>query len=182
MTDSVALHPVAQLRHYEDRFKASPRDLPGGQLEAGVLWRAIGFRIGRFHLAASMDQVREVLTDPLVSRVPGAKPWVRGLANVRGRLVTVVDTPHFLRLDRAAGGRGARALFVEMGDLSVGLLVDQVFGARQFPQTDRTEGAGDAPDTLRAYVSSRITGGTDTWYVMDIARLVADPAFLNAAA
>lgn len=51
-----------------------------------------------------MDQVREVLTDTLVSRVPGAKPWVRGLANVHGCLVTVADTPHFLRIDRAAAG------------------------------------------------------------------------------
>lgn len=182
MTDVSAVHPVAQLRQYDARFQALPRALPGGELESGVLWRAIGFRIGRFHLAASMDQVREVLTDPLVSRVPGAKPWVRGLANVRGRLVTIVDMPQFLRIERAADARGARALFVDMGDLDVGLLVDQVFGARQFPETDRAEGPGDAPDTLRAYVSSRITGGADTWYVLDIARLVADPAFLNAAA
>ena len=182
MTDSAVLHPVAQLRHYDERFKELPRSLPGGQLEAGVLWRAIGFRVGRYHLAASMEQVREVLSDPLVSRVPGAKPWVRGLANVRGRLVTIVDTPQFLRIDRAAGGRGARALFIEMGELNVGLLVDQVFGARQFPESDRVDGPGDAPDTLRAYISSRITGGTDTWYVMDISRLVADSAFLNAAA
>ena len=69
-----------------------------------------------------------------------------------------------------------------MGELNVGLLVDQVYGARQFPESDRVEGAGDAPDALRSYVTSRITTGGETWYVMDITRLVADPAFLNAAA
>jgi len=34
MTDFVALHPVAQLRHYEDRFKPLPCKLPAGQLVA----------------------------------------------------------------------------------------------------------------------------------------------------
>ena len=178
------MHPVSLLRQYDQRFAATARGLPGGQVDAGAMWRAIGFRIGAIRLAASMEQVREILTDPQVSRVPGSKPWVKGLANVRGRLVTVVDLPHFLNMDRGGLGRHtmARALFVEQGDLSVGLLVDEVFGARQFPEDDRVSELGDTADPLRPYAVGRMLSNADAWVVLDIQRVLADPNFLNAAA
>jgi twitching motility protein PilI len=173
----MSVHPVTQLRRYDEAFKTAARSLPGGQIDAGVIWRAIAFRIGDTQLAASMVQVREVLTDPLVSRVPGSKTWVRELANVRGRLVTIIDFPLFLRIER-----GARALFVESGDLSVGLLVDEVFGARQFSEDERSTDLGDTIDAMRPYVSSRIVTSGEPWTVLDIARVLSAPAFLNAAA
>ena len=180
----MSVHPVTQLRLNDERFKDNARGLPGAQIDIGVVWRAIGFRIGNVLLAASMDQVREVLTDPLVSRVPGSKTWVRGLANVRGRLVTVVDFPQFLRVQRGAATSrgGTRALLVESGDLSVGLLVDEVFGARQFAEDDRSDDLSSTFDALRPYVTSRIVTSGETWVVLDVSRVLSDPAFLNAAA
>lgn len=178
----MSIHPVTQLRRYDERFQALPRTLPAGDVNAGTYWRGIAFRIGQTQLTASMEQVSEVLTDPLVSRVPGAKPWVRGLANVRGRLVTIVDLPLFLNLERASTSRGMRALFVESGDISVGLLVDQVYGARQFVNDERHEDSGDIADALRPYVTGRMTSTTESWAVLDIGRILADPTFLSAAA
>ena len=178
----MSVHPVTQLRRYDERFQQLARALPTGAAAAGTVWRGIAFRIGNARLTSSMEQVREVLTDPLISRVPGSKPWVRGLANVRGRLVTVVDLPFFLKMERAAIARGMRALLVESGDLSVGLLVDQVYGARQFAEADRSDELHDIPDALRPYVSSRMTASEESWDVLDLSRILADPAFLNAAA
>ena len=71
---------------------------------------------------------------------------------------------------------------MESGDLSVGLLVDEVFGARQFSEDERSTDLGDTIDAMRPYVSSRIVTSGEPWTVLDIARVLSAPAFLNAAA
>ena len=51
---------------------------------------------------ASREQVREVLMLPdAVTRVPGAKRWLLGIANLRGQLLPLVDVKLLL-------GSGAR--------------------------------------------------------------------------
>ena len=64
----------------------------------------------------------------------------------------------------------------------MGLLVDQVHGARQFVNDERHEDSGDIADALRPYVSGRMTSTTESWAVLDIGRILADPTFLSAAA
>ena len=51
---------------------------------------------GETYLVAR-EETREVLTYPSqLTRVPGAKTWVKGLANVRGALLPVIDLRQFL--------------------------------------------------------------------------------------
>lgn len=145
------------------------------------MWRGIAFRLSATPLVADMQQVREVLSDLQVSRVPGARGWVRGLANVRGQLVTVVDLAGFLGLPQPVRSRGQRALFVERGDLQVALLVDEVFGVRQFP-VDGREPAADVPVALAPYVDGAVPAADERWLVADLSRLLANPSFLDAAA
>jgi twitching motility protein PilI len=65
-------------------------------------WSGIGFRIAGQWFVAPMGEVAEVLREPRSSRVPGVQPWVCGVANLRGRLLPVMDlsassawaTPH----------------------------------------------------------------------------------------
>ncbi|MBT6278035.1 MAG: hypothetical protein HOI95_28365 [Chromatiales bacterium] len=78
-------NPVELLRGYDTRLRALARPMPGGKVDQGMLWRGISFRLANENLVASMEQIVEVLTNPLVSRVPGAKPWVRGVTNVEAR-------------------------------------------------------------------------------------------------
>ncbi len=73
-------------------------------------WVGIGFRLGAERFVTSRADVREVLPIPeQVTRVPGAKPWLRGIANLRGQLLTVVDLKSFLgrRQRRLRSGRPA---------------------------------------------------------------------------
>ena len=74
-------------------------------------WVGIGFRLGAESFVTSRGDVREVLPVPeQVTRVPGAKPWLRGIANLRGQLLTVVDLKSFLGAGSANAERQARVL------------------------------------------------------------------------
>ena len=51
---------------------------------------------GELYLVAR-EETREVLGVPTaLTRVPGAKTWIKGLANVRGQLLPIIDLRQFL--------------------------------------------------------------------------------------
>ena len=95
-------------------------------------WSGIGFRIAGQWFVAPMGEVAEVLREPRGSRVPGVQPWVRGVANLRGRLLPVMDLCAFFGLGPAAAGKQRRVLVLDHEELFAGLLVDEVVGLQHF--------------------------------------------------
>ena len=58
----------------------------------------LGIQIGTENWLVDLGDVAEVMPLPLVAGVPLAHPWFKGIANVRGNLVSVTDLPAFLGL------------------------------------------------------------------------------------
>jgi len=91
--------PFALLREMERRSRSAVAGKTTGEIAEE--WVGIGFRIGQENFVANRDQVREVLMLPeTMTRVPGAKRWLLGIANLRGHLLPLVDLKMFL-----GGGR-----------------------------------------------------------------------------
>ncbi len=92
--------------------------------------RLLLFRTGGQVFAVEAGAVREILPATPSTRIPGAPAAVRGLANVRGTLVTVVDAALAIGVGAAAapGGDpgGGTLVLVEQGSHSIGLAVDDV--------------------------------------------------------
>lgn len=95
-------------------------------------WSGIGFRVDGQWFVAPMGEVAEVLHEPRSSRVPGVQPWVCGVANLRGRLLPVMDLSGFLGLGACALGKQRRVLVLDTEGLFAGLLVDEVLGLQHF--------------------------------------------------
>ena len=101
------MDPVATLRSLRDRpfellrtLDLRARAAAQGQTESGASgpeWVGIAFRMGGEAFLLAREETREVLSYPVsVTRIPGAKNWVRGLANVRGQLLPIIDLRSFL--------------------------------------------------------------------------------------
>jgi purine-binding chemotaxis protein CheW len=71
--------------------------------------------------ALPADAVREIVRLPTVTRVPGLPTFVAGLANVRGRVLCVLDLRPLLGLDQP---RGDRLVIIERDGVTAGLVVD----------------------------------------------------------
>ena len=120
-----------------------PAGLPGARVERvppEPRWVGIGFRVGEGQLVVATDDIDEVLRLPRVTRVPGAKGWLRGLANLRGNLMPVVDLHAFLSGEFTEPTRATRVLCVEIDEGAVvGLQVDEVLGLKQFLSTQHED-------------------------------------------
>jgi chemotaxis signal transduction protein len=58
--------------------------------------RVVVCRVGSERFAIPVSAVREVVATPPRARIPGVSPAVRGIANVRGSLITTLSGPALL--------------------------------------------------------------------------------------
>ncbi|WP_060480740.1 chemotaxis protein CheW [Pseudomonas sp. NBRC 111119] len=144
-------------------------------------WSGIGFRIAGQWFVAPMGEVAEVLREPRSSRVPGVQPWVCGVANLRGRLLPVMDLGRFLGLGHATAGKQRRVLVLDHEDLFAGLLVDEVLGLQHFA-LDSLQLAPPFPlaETAAPFVQGHFHRARD-WAIFSPFALAQAPGFLDVA-
>lgn len=147
-------------------------------------WAGVGFRIAAQNFVADMAQVGEVLTPPSLTAVPGVKPWVLGVANIRGRLAPIIDLQLFFGLEKDINLRARRVITVDIGDTFVGVVVDQVYGMKHFAVSahDPDFAAADIAPVVFQHISGAYADGVDVWPLFDLAGLVHHDSFLNVAA
>lgn len=173
--------PFDVLADYERRSLAHVPGLPE-QLDAPGLWRGVGYRIGRHRLASGFDEVLEILPMPQVTPVPGAQPWMLGLANVRGNLLPIVDLKQFLEGERTVIFEGQRILLVRQPGGNVAVLIDELFGQRSFNESHITDAAPIADGRYSHFVDRAYEVDQTPWGVFSLDRLSRTPEFRQAAA
>lgn len=144
-------------------------------------WTGVGFSLLGCRLVASMGEVTEILTIPPLTRLPRVQAWVRGVANVRGRLMPVIGLTEWFGERASPNWRSHRALVVETGDVYCGLIVDEVYGLKHLAADARGAAPANLPAALAPFVDGGFSSGDGDWGVFEAARLVTDPRFLDAA-
>lgn len=156
------------------------RGLPA-QVDIKPHWSGIGFKLLGRRFVAPMGEVSEMLEVPGYTRLPGVQPWVRGVANVRGRLLPLCDLAVFLGDRIHSPRKQQRVLILEDEDLYTGLLVDQVFGMQHFPVDSFDSSPSLDQLSVAAYVDGCYRQQAQEWLVFSPLRLAQDANFLNAA-
>jgi twitching motility protein PilI len=120
----------------------------------------------------------EVIPVPAITPVPLTRPWFKGVANVRGNLVSVVDFGAFLGAGAVAPGEQARLLLLnERLRMGCGLLVERSLGLYHPEQLQARAAA--APPWIRGEYDD--AQGAH-WRELDLPQLAQDPEFLGVGA
>jgi twitching motility protein PilI len=177
---ALAQQPFALLLELERRARAALSATDAGA-DSSEEWVGIAFRLGTENFIANRADVREVMPLPdSMTRVPGAKPWLRGVTNVRGQLLTIVDLRAFLGSGSASSDRRGRVLVLASRDVPTGLIVDQVFGFRRFAAEEFDEQAPAPMLRCEQYLAGAYRRGAEVWPKFDFFALLEDENFLNA--
>ncbi len=179
--DARFVQPFDLLLDYERRSLAHQPGRPE-LVEAPGYWRGVGFRVGRYRLIGGFGEVVEILSLPAITPVPGAQPWMLGLANVRGSLYGVADLKQFLEGERSAVNEGQRCLLIRQPGGNVILLVDEVYGQRSFNDSQMVERPKSLEGRYAAVITHAYQASDTTWCVLDIPLLSRTPEFRQAAA
>ena len=170
--------PYELLKLLDARFRKNSTGLPVAS-DISEDWLGIGFAINDLPLLAKMEDVSEILPMPATIRVPGVKPWVLGLANIRGNLMPVLDMNSYLYGKSSKIRKESRILIINSQALVAGLLVDEVFGLRRFkPEEHRQEVTPDT-GTLGDYLSGIFVDQVRSWNVFSVDKLTRTEQFLR---
>lgn len=173
--------PFSVLTDIAKRSRSLSRGLPA-QEEAIELWNGIGFILHGQRYVAPMGEVVEILHIPRHTQVPGVKSFMLGAANVRGRLLPLIDLAAFMGLPRVARShRDRRVLVVEQDDIFSGLIVDSVLGMQYFAVDSFIEDPTEEKEALRPFLRGGYVRNEELWKVFSMVELVEDERFLDVA-
>lgn len=131
------------------------------------------FALDREEFGIPVTQVREVIRVSDITRVPQAPAHVRGVANLRGRILAVVELRSRLGLPTAELTPRSRVVVVEVRGRVLGLLVDAVSQVTKVPEASVVP----APDEVVSADADYLTG-VARWQSRLIILLDLDKALL----
>lgn len=109
--------------------------------------RVLVVRVGDAEYGIPVQQVRGVVRGERVTRVPGSPPMLRGIINVRGAVVTVLELSILLGTERAV--TSTSVVLIENGTRLIGLAVDVVRDVR----AQDSAGIANSAETLGSIVA-----------------------------
>ena len=173
--DALALLWAIDRRSRENAFGLPER------VETEPTWEAVGFRLGGVNFLSSMEEVTELLSPPRLTAVPGAQDWVKGIANVRGNLLPVMDLAGFLGFSAVRMGRRTRVLVVRSGALAAGLLVDEVLGIMHLREEERSAEAVHIGGRAAKFLRGAYRQDGKLWGVFTMQGVLESAEFIEVA-
>ncbi|MCB1616215.1 MAG: purine-binding chemotaxis protein CheW [Pseudomonadales bacterium] len=173
----------AALRELSRLSRQSAAGLPA-QVDVKPYWSGIGFTLFGKKFVAPMGEVSETLEVPPFTHLPGVKGWVKGVANVRGRLLPITDLAEYFGGKLESGRRSQRVLVLEQGEIYSGLMVDGVYGIQRFPVDEYAPVVrGVDQEALKPYLQGTFLDEStaEPWIVFSPWMLTKDEAFFQAA-
>lgn len=171
--------PYGLLRDLEIRSRNSGALLPKRE-DKQPTFTGIAFRLGEFILISPLGEIQEILETPVVTFVPHAKRWIRGVANVRGRLLPINDLRLYVGMAQANVATQNRLLIVNRGSITAGLIVDGVIGQRHFFDDERVPTPSLQDHPLAVYLRGRTYRKEgEYWLEIDLQKLISTSQFLQ---
>jgi twitching motility protein PilI len=137
-------------------------------------------------LLLPLAQAGEIFPLRSLLKLPHAKPWMTGVAQLRGDLYTVVDLAAFLGLRAPKSANDPSALegqLVMMApalQVNAALRVDRLAGLRSEEQLEREADPAEGAGTRPAFAGGRWKDAQGvSWQEIDLGALAVDGAFLD---
>lgn len=131
-------------------------------------WMGLGFRLHENLFVVPLEEVLELMHVPHTTHLPGVKNWIAGVANVRGRLMTLIDFGLFFGQRSKRSKAQARIFVVEGEDMYYGLIVDESMGMQHFSSDSRSDEVKGVDEKYLPYVHYSFHAAGLQWPVMSL--------------
>jgi purine-binding chemotaxis protein CheW len=139
----------------------------------------VTFRLDDETYGINVMQVQEVLRYSEIAPVPGAPDYVLGIINLRGNVVTVIDTRRRFALPEYEVSDATRIIIIEAEKQVVGLLVDSVAEV-VYLRASEIESAPDVGnDESSKYIQGVVTRDKELLILVDVNRLLTEDEWME---
>lgn len=126
-------------------------------------------------------QVQEVLRMTEIAPVPGAPHYVLGIINLRGNVVTVVDTRRRFGLSDIDADDETRIVIIEANNNVVGILVDSVAEVVDLKTSEIETAPNVGNDESSKYIQGVSSRGDELLILVDVNKLLSDEEWEEVA-
>lgn len=134
--------------------------------------RFLTFRLAKEDYGIEIRHVTEIIGIQKITEVPDLPDYIRGVINLRGKVIPVMDVRTRFRMPPRAYDERTCIIVVNIEDQSVGLVVDQVNEVADIP-----DGQIEPPPRTRRSEESYIQGmgkiGTEVKILINVQRLLS---------
>ena len=126
-------------------------------------------------------QVQEVLRMTEIAPVPGAPHYVLGIINLRGNVVTVIDTRKRFGLSDIENDDETRIVIVEANNNVVGILVDSVAEVVDLKTSEIETAPNVGNDESSKYIQGVSSRENELLILVDVNKLLSDEEWQEVA-
>ena len=134
----------------------------------------VTFRLSDEIYGINVMQVQEVLRVSEIAPVPGAPHYVLGIINLRGNVVTVIDTRIRLGLATTEVTDSTRIVIIEGAKHVVGILVDCVAEVVDLPTSEVESAPNVGNDESAKYIQGVASREGELLILVDLNKLLTD--------
>ncbi len=126
-------------------------------------------------------QVQEVLRLTEIAPVPGAPEYVLGIINLRGNVVTVVDTRKRFGLQEKQPEDATRIVIIEAANQVVGILVDSVAEVADLRASEMESAPNVGSDESSKFIQGVSSQGDGLLILVDVDKLLSTDEWQDMA-
>ena len=134
----------------------------------------VTFRLGDETYGVNVMQVQEVLRMTDIAPVPGSPNYVLGIINLRGNVVTVMDTRKRFGMAPTETDDATRIVILEVDEQVVGILVDSVAEVVYLRQSDIEMAPNVGNEESSRYIQGVANRKEGLLIMVDLNRLLTD--------
>ncbi|GAB5451374.1 MAG: hypothetical protein Hals2KO_17020 [Halioglobus sp.] len=149
--------------------------------EHSLRWIGTWIGIAGVPLLVGEGEIEEIVETPPVTRIPGTKPWVMGVAAFKGGLLPVISGDALFRREPYSGRVRDYCMVIKRPGLYFGITLSHVEGNFGLPIQDRLTDHSVDPD-FEKYTVGGFSYRGEFLAILDIDKLVADEAVSDASA
>jgi len=124
------------------------------QIYSNSEMQLVVFKLGREEYGVSILQVQEIKRITEITRVPHTPEYIKGVINLRGSVLPVIDLKKRLNLPQQVSTEDARIIIVKVKEISVGMIVDAVSEVMTINEENI-----DSPDVVAGSVAANYLSG-----------------------
>jgi len=141
----------------------------------------VTFRLENEKYGIKVMQVQEVLRMTEIAPVPGAPHYVLGIINLRGNVVTVIDTRRRFGLPDVDSDDETRIVIVEANNNVVGILVDSVAEVVDLKMSEIETAPNVGNDESSKYIQGVSSRDDELLILVDVDKLLSDEEWQEVA-
>ena len=159
-------------------LKARTKELAAEPKEEGIkeeYIEIIEFILAYEKYGIESSYVREVYPLKDFTPIPCTPPFVVGVSNIRGQILSVLNIKDFFGLPAKGLSNLNRVIIVHTGDMEVGILADAITGIRIISPDDIQPSLPTLTDKRSEYLRG-VTA--DRLVILDVEKILSDPKII----